>query len=153
GPFWPTGQALLNRCRELAPSAGAVLWLGPSYRALEWVRAQLSEPVEKLHLYTFADFAGTIVTAHDPRARHLSQLHRRLLTDELAASLAANGRLGYFQDVLDTRGFGEALFNLMTELSEVELAPEQIDQIFQDRFATAGKHQSYVIVYREYQAL
>ncbi len=121
-------QRLLERYCALAGTApGAVLWLGPTRRAVESVRLRLAEARQGclgLSLFTFQDFADEVVRCNDPTARPLSHLQRRLLADELVSELHGRGQLGHFHRVVDTLGFGASVFALLAELKQNEIWAE-----------------------------
>ncbi|MBI1918205.1 MAG: exodeoxyribonuclease V subunit gamma [Planctomycetes bacterium] len=142
---------LLARCREAATRGPAsVLWLAPTLRRAEQVRALLAEgagawragdPLARLprkavemgclspFVLTFQDFADDLVAANDPDARPLSRVQRRLLLDEVIAELHDQGRLPYFARVVDTRGFAEGVFALVEELQRQEIGPAQFARV------------------------
>jgi ATP-dependent helicase/DNAse subunit B len=71
---------------------------------------------------TFAEFAGDVIRANDPLARSLSATQRRLLLEELVAHLEAEGELGHFRRVLETRGFLEGLAAFLGELERAGIS-------------------------------
>src|SRR5262249_7842311 len=64
---------------------------------------------------TFQDLADEIIRYGDPRARPLSDVQRRLLTDALIAEMHSRGAIHYFRGVVETRGFAEGMFALLGE--------------------------------------
>ncbi len=123
-------RLLLDRYRERARSApGSALWLGPTYRAIEALRTRLLQAGGTFlapQLFSFQDFAEEIIRANDPVARPLSNVHRRLLADDIVTSLHARGELSHFGNVIDTRGFADGVFALLAELKRCEIWPAQL---------------------------
>src|SRR4051794_36958604 len=120
----PAGSGKTERLLELFRQRtrslpGCALWLGPTHRAVEAIRAQLLRDVSALvgpRLYAFAEFFDEIIRCNEPAGRLLSTVQQRLLLEEIAGRLAERGRLSYFRGVLDTRGFTEGLLGLLSEL-------------------------------------
>ncbi|HKB38873.1 MAG TPA: UvrD-helicase domain-containing protein, partial [Gemmataceae bacterium] len=125
---------LLARCRSAsARGPGSVLWLAPTLRRADEVRGLLAATGEKTpclspFVLTFQDLADELVATHDPDARPLSRVQRRLLLDEVIAELHDQGRLRYFARVVDTRGFADSVFALLEELQRQEIGPAQFAQ-------------------------
>jgi ATP-dependent helicase/nuclease subunit B len=116
-------QRWLDRARR-AP--GEALWLGPTRRAVEEVRAEILREAGSLvgvQMLAFADFLDQIVRHSDPTARPLSDVQRRLLTADLLATLHSAGRVHHFERVLEMRGFGEGLLGLFEELRRAGITP------------------------------
>src|SRR5262249_6901105 len=93
--------------RSVAQAPGSALWLGPTPRAVDAARSRLTDggALVGVRLMTFAEFFHDLVRRHDPAARSLSDVQRRLLLQDVVRELAAQGRLSHFGRVLDTRGF------------------------------------------------
>jgi ATP-dependent helicase/DNAse subunit B len=123
-------RQLLERFRCLNQSAfGTVLWLGPNYRTIEALRADLlhdqSACLAPL-LFTFQDFVEEIIRVNDPTARPLSQVQRRLLAEVVVTELYERGELSHFQRVVETRGFADGVFALLAELKRHEIWPAHL---------------------------
>lgn len=127
----PTGsgktEQLLDLFRQRTRSQpGSALWLGPTHRAIDSIRSQLLRDSSSLvgpRLYAFAEFFDELIRCNDPSLRPLSAVQQRLLLEETASRLAARGRLSYFRNVLDTRGFQEGLLGLLGELKRQQISP------------------------------
>jgi ATP-dependent helicase/DNAse subunit B len=119
---------MLKLCLERAArEPGAALWLGPTHRAVEEVRAQAIREAGSLvglRMAAFSDFLDEVVRHNDPKARSLSEVQRRLLTDDLLSGLRADGRVSHFERVLEMRGFGDGLLGLFEELTRNRVPPE-----------------------------
>jgi ATP-dependent helicase/DNAse subunit B len=156
-------RQLRQRYQAIARSGppGAALWLGPSHRAIGRLRPWLLDGLPAClapQLFTFQDFAEEVVRANDPAARPLSHVQRRLLADDLAAELHDRGRLAHFQGVIDTYGFAQTIFDLLAELKQNEIWPEQLQEAIRrrlppcsDKEIVGGKDWQCAILYREYQ--
>src|SRR5262249_35823438 len=97
------------------------------------------------------DFADEVIRCNDPAARPLSHLQRRLLADDLVAELHAKGQLSHFQGVVDTRGFGGAVFALLAELKQNEIWPEQLTEAIARRADPKAKDRQCALLYAAYQ--
>ncbi len=153
-------QRLLERYRCTARAGlGAALWLAPTRRSLEGVRRRLLDGGGCLapNLFTFQDFAEELIRCNDPLARPLSQLQRRLLADDVVADLHAEGKLPHFRGVVDTRGFGGAVFAQFAELKQNEIWAEHLAEAVARRDASQndqagnGKGRQCVLLYGAYQ--
>jgi ATP-dependent helicase/DNAse subunit B len=120
-------RRLIERARDLNRAAvGATVWLVPTYRHLEWLRDRLVEHDcggVGLHLLTFQDLAEEIIRHHDPAARPLSQVQRRLLVEAVLADLHHRKEFAHFGRVVETRGFAEGVVALLAELKQNEVRP------------------------------
>ncbi len=127
----PTGSGKTARLRELClrqvrGEPGSALWLGPTRRAVDAMRTELLQDggsIVGLHALAFGDFLDHVVRRYDPAARTLSDVQRRLLTEELLAALHADGRVRHFERVLEMRGFGDGLLGLLEELRRAGVSP------------------------------
>src|SRR5262245_21640101 len=126
-----TGR-LLERCRAAtARGIAAVLWLSPTRRCAEHIQQQLLTGEAGsfgVRVLTFQDLADEIVRVNDPLARPLPSAQRRLLAADVVAELHPRGELAHFERVLDTRGFGEGVVNLLAELKRAEVRPKEFTQ-------------------------
>jgi ATP-dependent helicase/DNAse subunit B len=120
-------RRLIERSQELARGrVGTTLWLVPTYRHLDWHRERLIEPGAGgigLHLLTFQDFAEEVIRHHDPAARPLSRVQRRLLVEAVLVDLHQRKEFAHFGRVVDTRGFAEGVVALLAELKQNEVRP------------------------------
>ncbi len=120
-------QRLLDLFRQRTRAQpGSALWLGPTHRAVEAIRAQLLGEGSALvgpRLYAFAGFFDEVLRCNDPAVRRLSPVQQRLLLEEVAGRLAEAGRLSFFRPVLETRGFTEGLLGLLSELKRQQVTP------------------------------
>jgi len=120
-------QRLLHRFQIVAKAQmGGALWLGPTHRQVVALRERLlPEQGSYLqpHVLTMQDFIDEIVRANDPAARPLSDVQRRLLSDEVVAHLDALGELSHFHKVIDTCGFAEGIFAWLADLKHNEIRP------------------------------
>ena len=155
---------LLERYRAvLRASPGSALWLGPTHRAVEALRARLLNGMTAClapNLFTFQDFAEEVIRVNDPSARPLSHLQRRLLANELVTRLHTRGALSHFRRVVDTRGFTETVFAFLAELKRNEVWPEQFAQVAaswgqagNSGRAFSAKAEQGALLYAEYQQL
>jgi superfamily I DNA/RNA helicase/RecB family exonuclease len=149
---------LLERYRQVAAlGVGTALWLSPTYRAAEALRALLLGDAPAFlgpNLLTFQDFADEVVRNNDPEARPFSAAQRRLLIENLLTELHAHGRLPTFHRVIETRGFIANVIDLIAELKQNEIWPEQ----FADAVGglprgrkRASKEQQCALLYDAYQ--
>lgn len=121
-----TGR-LWSRYQEVARSAvGAALWIGPTRRGLDDLLLRQG-PVGCLapNLLTFQECADRIVRTNDPGARFLSDLHRRMLVEELVSDLHGRRRLKHFDQVAETRGFPDSILALLSELKRREVRSDE----------------------------
>src|ERR1019366_502982 len=142
-----TGR-MLTRFRERhADAPESVLWLAPTVRAVEALRGEVACS-DNSRLRTFHEMLQEIVQANDPAARLLSGVQRRLLTEDLVASLAADGRIAHFTGVADTHGFTDGVLGLFAELQRNAVPVER----FTDATTTAGpKERQCAHLYAQYQ--
>ncbi len=127
----PAGSGKTERLLELfrqrtQSQPGAALWLGPTHRTVESIRARLLRDSDALvgpRLHAFAEFFDEIIRCNDPTIRPLSAVQQRLVLEEIAGRLAERGRLSYFRGVLDTRGFVEGLLSFLSELKRQCVSP------------------------------
>jgi ATP-dependent helicase/nuclease subunit B len=143
---------MLKRLRERAAEApGSVLWLAPTGRAVEALRGRLLNEASipgRPRLHTFHEMLQEIVRANDPAARLLSGVQRRLLTEDLVAGLAADGRLAHFAGVADTHGFTDGVLGLLADLQRNAVPVER----FEEATASAGpKERQCAHLYAQYQ--
>jgi ATP-dependent helicase/nuclease subunit B len=132
----PAGSGKTARLRQLwleraRRAPGAALWLGPTRRAVEEVRAELIRDAGSLvglQMAAFTDFLDEVVSHNDPRVRSLSDLQRRLLTDDLLAVLQASGKVRGFERLLEMRGFGDGLLSLLEEVRRTGVSPATFAQ-------------------------
>src|SRR5262249_51882502 len=117
---------LMERCRELA-GRGTLLWLGPSRRRVEQLKAKLAG-VPELLARTFTDLAGEIVVSRMPEARPLSRCQARLLVEEVLGELQQKQQLAHFERVAETRGFAQGVTELLSELQSQGIDPETFRQ-------------------------
>jgi ATP-dependent helicase/DNAse subunit B len=124
-----TTRRLLERYRAIAERyPGAALWLGPTRRGVEALRERLAcETAGTLdpQLYTFQDFAEELVRVNAPRARPLTRDQRRLLVEDVVATLHQRGELPHFAGVIETRGFAEGVLALLSEMKRNEIWPNE----------------------------
>jgi ATP-dependent helicase/nuclease subunit B len=155
-------QCLLERYRAAVREApGSALWLAPTRRAAEALRPLLAAGGRALlapNVFTLQDFAEELIRCHDPAARPLSHPQRRLLADDLVADLHAEGKLAHFQGVVDTRGFGAAVFAQLAELKGNEIWAEQFaeavalrSELEPDGQVPQGKDRQCALLYSAYQ--
>jgi ATP-dependent helicase/nuclease subunit B len=121
-----TGR-LIERCRSVNRAAfAAALWFVPTRRQAQALRERLVANDcggVGLRLLTFEDFAAEVIRAHDPVARPLANVQRRLLVDDLVAELHQRKQLAHFGRVAETRGFAEGVVALIAELKRNEIRP------------------------------
>jgi ATP-dependent helicase/DNAse subunit B len=165
----PAGSGKTQRLIERYQSAvrsdplGAALWLGPTHRAVEAGRPRLYAGLGGCvgaRALTFQDFADELVRVNDPAARPLSHVQRRLLAEDIVAELHARGRLSHFRGVIDTRGFGDTVFELLAELKRNKIWPDQFTEAVARAGAREGgadagrrKDEQCALIYAEYQRL
>jgi ATP-dependent helicase/nuclease subunit B len=123
---------MLERFRErLTVAPESVLWLAPTVRAVEALRGRLLNEApasDDLRLRTFHEMLQEIVQANDPAARLLTGVQRRLLTEDLVASLSTGGRLKHFVGVADTRGFTDGVLGLFADLQRNAVPVERFSE-------------------------
>src|SRR5262245_18781506 len=123
-------RRLAERYRALAGSGvGAVLWLGPTHRHVEALRERLAGGGAAWlapNLFTFQDFAEEVVRVNDPAARPLAEAQRCLLTEAVVAELHGRKEVTHFRQVVETRGFSEAVFALLAELKHHGIRPADL---------------------------
>lgn len=157
GPAGSGKTALLrSRYRDAAQaSIGTALWLGPTRRAVEAVRAQMASGVLLApQMLTFQDFADVVVHANDPDAQPLSDAQRRLLVDDIVADLHQRGELSHFHRVAETRGFAEGVVALLAELKRNEIWPADFARTTYRRVrghAISAKERQCIRIYAQYQ--
>jgi ATP-dependent helicase/DNAse subunit B len=141
---------LLNAFRaQLATAPGSALWLGPTQRALDRIRERLLHGVGGLcgvRLLTFQDFVDEIVRINDLSSRPLSNIQRRLLAEEVVATLHSQGELAHFREVFATRGFMEGVLAFLVELQRSGIEPE----VFA-RAALGIREREFARIYARYQ--
>ncbi len=143
---------MLQCFRErLALAPKGVLWLAPTVRAVEALRGCLLNEAggtDQLQLHTFYEMLQKIVEVNDPTARLLTGVQRRLLTEDLVASLSADGRLAHFAAVADTRGFADGALGLLADLQRNAVSVEG----FNEATVSAGvKERQCAYLYAQYQ--
>jgi ATP-dependent helicase/DNAse subunit B len=143
-------RRLIERFLEVAQSEpGAALWLGSTRRNIEALRQQLLLPGDAClapQIFTLSDFVAEVIQHNDSAARPLSEVQRRLLTEDVVADLHARGELAHFHRVIDTRGFADGIFALIAELKRREVRPEQLEAA-----AAGAKDRQCARIYAEYQ--
>jgi ATP-dependent helicase/DNAse subunit B len=98
---------------------------------MEEVRAEIVSSTGSLvglRMMAFSDFLDDVVRHNDPKARPLSEVQRRLLVDDLLATLHSHGRVRHFERVLEMRGFGEGMLGLLEELRRVGVSADAFEQ-------------------------
>src|SRR6516164_754190 len=129
----PAGSGKTSRLLErfhavAAQGPGRALWIAPSRRAADVLRPRLLPRTGGLcgaFVLTFDDFLDAVVRASDPAGRSLSPAQRRLLLDDVVLSLQQRKQLPLFHPVLETRGFGEGLVQLLAELMRCGITPAE----------------------------
>jgi ATP-dependent helicase/nuclease subunit B len=149
---------LLERYRAVSrQTVGAALWIGPTNRNLEALRARLvgdGGTVLAPNLYTFQHLADEMVRVNEPVSRPLSDLQRRLLTDDVVADLYDRAELKHFGPVVDTRGFAEGAAALLAELKHREITPAELLRVVYRRESPVRlKDFEVARIYEEYQKL
>jgi ATP-dependent helicase/nuclease subunit B len=134
--------SLLARCRQID---GPTLWLTPSRRAALALGPQLLAYTEA-QVLTLQHFADEIVSSRVPTALPLSHTQRRLLIEDVLATLHRRGALIYYQRHFDTRSLVDLVIGLVTELKQIAITVEQFA-------AAAGndRQRDCAAIYRAYQ--
>ncbi len=121
-------RRLRERFRECCGQGTGALWLAPTRRAADALRAELlddSPACLGAALLTFQDFADEVVRVNDPAARPFTDSLRRQLVEDVVAELQRRGELSHFERVHDTRGFGEGVSALLAELKRAGVRPAE----------------------------
>jgi ATP-dependent helicase/DNAse subunit B len=149
-------RRLIERSQELSQGAVATtLWLVPTYRHAESLRDRLvvsGAGGVGLSLLTFNDLAGAVIRHHDPAARPLSRVQRRLLVEAVLADLHQRKEFRHFGRVVETRGFAEGVVALLAELKQNEVRPIDFARAAYRRGgAVSGKDREVARLYARYQ--
>jgi ATP-dependent helicase/DNAse subunit B len=126
-------RSLIERFRaEEQAAPGSVLWLGPSQRGVEALRAELlgaETAGPGAPVLTFQEFADEIVRVGDAKVRSLSGVQRRLLIEDVIAELDERAELSHFTSVLETRGFPAGVADLVAELKRGGVTPAEFTRL------------------------
>jgi ATP-dependent helicase/DNAse subunit B len=154
--------ALLVRYRQILAeqpdgnASGAALWLAPTKYAAAEIRGQLLQDgligCFSPGVYTFEQFAQTVLAASDQPPRYLGRLLKRQLIQRLLAEAHAASRLQYFAPIADTAGLVDLIDGLISDLKRQEVWPERFSQLI-ETVAPSEKNREIAAVYTEYRRL
>jgi ATP-dependent helicase/DNAse subunit B len=139
---------LLERCRAVG-GTGNVLWLTPSLRRADQLRAQLAG-IPGLLLLTFEELAGEMIAANEPELRPLPRCQARLIIDEVIADLLHHRHLSHFERVAETRGFAEGVAGLLGELQRAGVTPAAFRQAVENMAEESQKLGQLAGLYAHY---
>jgi ATP-dependent helicase/DNAse subunit B len=137
--------------RQIRAAPGAALWLSPTRRAVDVVRARLMQGETALWaagVCTFQDFVEELIHVNDPQARELSGVQRRLFVEDVVARVHVRRSLSRFERVADTRGFMDGLLTLLAELQRGDVPPIQFARA---AYPHGDKARQFARIYATYQ--
>jgi ATP-dependent helicase/DNAse subunit B len=145
-----TRRLLEQYRRHVRAAPTTALWLAPTRRAVEVVRARLAQGAALwgTQVCTFQDFVEEIMRGNDPGTRELSGVQRRLLVEDIVARLRERGGVSPFEGVADTRGFMDGLLALLAELQRGDVTAKQFESAAKRR---GEKARQIARVYAAYQ--
>jgi ATP-dependent helicase/DNAse subunit B len=127
---------LLARYRDRLTSPGAqarALWIAPTYRAADSIRGRLVEAglggCLSPNIFTFAQFAETLIRASAVCFRPLDLLENRQLIGRLIGEALAAKRLTYFAPIAGTDGLVDLVSELFSDLKRQEVWPDELKRI------------------------
>ncbi|HTQ39786.1 MAG TPA: PD-(D/E)XK nuclease family protein [Pirellulales bacterium] len=152
--------ALLARYRQILAEQGdgnisqAALWLAPTRHAAAEIRGRLlSDGLTGCFspgVYTFEQFAQTLLLAADQPPDYLGQLLKRQLIQWLLAEAVAAGRLSYFAPIADTAGLVDLVAGIISDLKRQDVSPQRLSQLAASP-AGLEKTREIAALYAEYQ--
>ncbi len=104
-------------------------------------------------IMTFHDLAERIVRLLDPAARPLTRVQRRLLLEAILGDMHKADELPHFARILETRGFGEGVVQLLEEFKRQGVAPHHLARAAVRRAEEAPGERSAVLAPRDQQCL
>ncbi|MEM8946416.1 MAG: PD-(D/E)XK nuclease family protein [Planctomycetota bacterium] len=141
----PTEQRIPN-CRWLAPNHSAAMQIQELLLAAP-ARAMLSPGV-----YTFAQFAQSMISRGGRRVRSISSLQKRRLLARVIASAHAARKLQHYSSVAGTPGFVAQIDASIAELKRADTWPEDFQQWCHQRPRGDRRNRELAYLYAQYQA-
>lgn len=131
----------------LAECRGAALWLGPSRRAVAAAQSALADAGQNVPALTLQQFADDIVRQGEAAARPLPDSQRRLLIEDVLATLESRGELAEYAALLGLRTFPDLACGFVTELQQHGILPDQFAAA-----ADGAREQQCAALYSSYWA-
>jgi ATP-dependent helicase/nuclease subunit B len=144
-------EELARPCRH-----GRALWISPTHRAADSIRARLLEGgfygCLSPNIFTFAQFAEALIRASATRFRPLDPLEKRQLIGRLIAEALAAHRLSYFAPIANADGLVDLLSELFSDLKRQEVWPDEYKRICK-ALGNSPKDCELADLYERYQSL
>ncbi len=150
-----TDRLLAQYRAALAPEEpGTLLWLAPTWRAVNEVRQRLFEgPFAGCFspgVMTFEKFAETVLRSAGVAIRPMTRLMKRELIRQIIAEQAARGRLTHFRSIAATAGLVDLIGEFISEMKRLEIWPEEFQRACKAR-GVGDKDVELLEIYEAYQ--